>query len=227
MPTSFSWIIWPYHESLGFTSDEFVTGEFRVRLQGNGLTVETEQPESEKSHQEARQLAKRYIGMLGTHLPAPLRLITIEELAPMPAQVSTVRFPWRDEIQRFREAKRRAREELLASGDPTLRRCYAYLDEAREHEEQSLSHLYKVIDAIENEFSGEQKAVQVLRIGKKGKKVKQLASEPARDERHAPKRAEKVQRPSPAERAQAMKDTIAVLRAYERHVMVGKKKFDN
>ena len=218
MPESFTWILGPHHEYLTITSDEFVIEQFRLQLAGNSLKVEVEQSESGNFHAQARQLAEQYIKLLSKYVPLAVRLITIEEFASMPAQSITVRSPNRQEITIIREAIRKARNELLASGDPTLRQCYDYIEDAREHDLESLFFLYKVIDTIENKFGGEKKASEVLKIREELKFVKRLANEPLRDERHAPKPSDVIQRPSGAECARAMEYTISVIRAYEQHL---------
>ena len=218
MSKSFSWILWPYHEYLTITSDEFIVEQFRFQLQGNSLTVEVEQSEGEGLHAQARQLAERYIKWLGDYLGSPLRLKTIEEFKSMPPRMVTVTSPDHKETERIYRAIRKARNELLASGNPMLSQCYDYLQDAREHKGESLFNLYKFIETIEHRFQGERNAIRCLKLGKELKFIKRLANEPVRDERHAPQRPDVVQCPSAANRTHAMEYARSVLRSYEQYL---------
>lgn len=218
MPESFTWILWPNHEYLSVTSDEFVTERFRLRLRGNSLNVEVEQSESGNFHAQARQLAEQYIRLLSKYVPLAVRLITIEEFESMPARMITVRSPNSEEIRRIHRAIGKARSELLASGDPTLRQCYEYIEDAREHDRESLFFLYKLIESVKHRFGGWEQAAKTLKVKKEIEYVKRLANVSGGDQRHAPKPSDVLQRPSGAERTRAMEYSTNIIRAYEKYL---------
>ncbi len=163
MSNKFSWVLYPYHEYLAF-SDEFVVKQLRLRLQGNSLQTEVEQPVNEGVELEARALADRYAKLLRLHLGIPVRVITLEEFGSMPARMITVRSLRQQDRKRVYDAIRKTRNELLASEDATLRRCYDYIQDAREREEESLFHLYKAADVIQNHLGGERLPIRALKI---------------------------------------------------------------
>lgn len=218
MSKVYSWVLWPHHEYLLLLKDEFVVNEFRVLLKGNTLHIELEQSGNGETKSQARELAQKYIKLLFRHLQIPLRLVTVEELASMPATMITGRSLKPEEHGRVCEAIRRARGEMLTSGDPTLRRCYDYIQEAQERERESLFYLYKAIKAIERQLRGEEKSIKVLKVGSELKFVKRLANAPAGDQRHPPKTEDAVRRPRHAEKARALDCAVRILRGYERHV---------
>ncbi len=131
----------------------------------------------------------------------------------------TVRSLARQDRERVYDAIRRARNDLLGSEDHTLRRCYDYIQDAREREKESLFYLYKAIEAIEDKLGGERRAVELLSVGSDLKFVKRLANEPVRDERHAPKDADALQRPDRTDKAMARDCAIRILRAYEDYLL--------
>ncbi len=217
MSKKFSWVLYPHHEYLA-VSDEFVVKGFRLHLQGNSLQVEIEQPANGEVGLEARALADRYARLLRTHLGIPLRAITIKEFGAIPARMFTIRALTRQDRKRVNNAIRRARREILASEDSTLRRCYDYIQDAGEREKESLFYLYKAIESIEDKLGGERKAIEVLGVCSELKFVKRLANEPVRDERHAPKDADALERPDRTDKAMARDCAIRILRAYEQYV---------
>ena len=116
------------------------------------------------------------------------------------------------------EAVRAVRNEMLASGDPALRRCYDYIQAARDTtardiEASPMPDLYKVIETIENALGGEASAIEVLGadVGRALKAVKRAANEPVRDERHAPD--DPIRPRVPADYGRAWEDTRIVVRA--------------
>ena len=218
MSKKFSWVLYPHHEYLA-VSDEFVVKGFRLHLQGNSLQVEIEQPANGEVGLEARALADRYARLLRMHLGIPLRVITLEEFGSMPAGMITVRSLARQDRERVYDAIRRARNDLLGSEDHTLRRCYEYIQDAREREKESLFYLYKAIEAIEDKLGGERKTIEVLNVGSELKFVKRLANEPVKDERHAPKEAGVIERLDRTARTRATECTIRIVRAYEDYLL--------
>lgn len=128
------WILQSFHGILE-ASDEFVVNCFRLRLSGTLLTVEAEE-ESDDAEllSAARDLAYRYAAVLRKHVPGLMNPITLEEFAAMPAQVITVRGATTAERKRLSDGVRRARHEMLVSGEPGLRQIYDYIEQAREDE---------------------------------------------------------------------------------------------
>ena len=219
--TTFSWILYPYDHSLPVLYDEFVITAFRVFIEGNYIRIVLEEPSTPTRELEARQFAEKYTAELGRRLALPLRALTETEFASLPG--------WMDDgysqmpnLQRIprdpRWALRQARGKLLDSTDETLRRCYDYLQDADERSKESLSYLYKTIEAIENKLGGEGVAVAILNVEPALKRVKRLANASDRDERHAPTDPRCVRELTSSERDAALKDTRTVLRAYEMHL---------
>jgi len=93
-----------------------------------------------------------------------------------------------------------------------------YLQDAREHPEESLFFLYKLVKIIDEEFDGERQAIKALRVRKDLKRVKKLANEPARDQRHAPKRGDTLKKTEMADQRRATESATRILRAYENYV---------
>ena len=128
--------------------------------------------------------------------------------------------PTRLDRSRARDTIRKARNELLASGDPALRPCYDYLQTAQEKvhdaDGSAIFDLYKAIETVENALGGEEAACEELGVRKELKSIKRTANEPSRDERHAPE--DPAQPRVPKEHGLAMDHTRAVVRAYERYL---------
>ena len=216
---TFSWVLYPHHEYLAVLGDEFIVKQFRLRVQGNSLQVDVEAPVKEKAEHEARELGERYVKTLASYLAIPLRLVTIEEFQSLPVTGMTIiRGLKKEGQQRVKESIRKARGELLASEDTSLRRCYDYVQDAREHPEESLFYLYKAVEAIEDQVGGEREAIKALDIGDDLKLVKKLANEPARDERRAPKSGEAIKRRETTDKARALESATRVARAYEQYI---------
>jgi hypothetical protein len=118
--------------------------------------------------------------------------------------------------ERVYQAVREVRNEMLAGADAALRRCYDYLQSARERGDDAIFDLYKVVETIENVLGGQEKAGQILHALKEIKALKRAANEPTGDERHAPK--DPASTPPPADLGQAWENTKTVVRAYEVYV---------
>ena len=134
-PTS-DWFLWPSHGDLSCASDEFVVEGFRVRLMGDSVELVFE-GSGACSPGSARALAERYTEALRRRLPGAFVLITAEEFSarttPPFGGMIIARSPRREDRDRVARAVREARNELLASADQALRRCYDYLQDAHEH----------------------------------------------------------------------------------------------
>jgi len=207
-------------------SDEFVAGEFRIRLAGSALELSFE-GSGTPSPAAAQALAEKYIEALRHHIHTPLWLMTEEEMwartAP-PFGVMRVMSASREDRKRTHTAVNGARNELLANADPALRRVYDYLRRAQEEDgrlgDKSIFDLYKAVETIENALGGEAQAGQILGVLKEIKALKRAANEKTSDERHAP--ADPATTPPRADLGRAFENTMAVVRAYEAHLIRGR-----
>jgi hypothetical protein len=181
----FQWFFWPPGE-FASVSDEFCVGLLCLRLLGNLLIVETEATTEEEAAVAAEAIKIRYSEALSKYTAFPIRLITLKELSAMPAQAITVGGLSAKEHSRLTTALRKARADLLGAEHEHLRRCYDYLQDAREDEKNALIYLYKLIETVEDFFGGERKACDVLGVREDLKSIKKLANEFIYDQRHAP-----------------------------------------
>jgi hypothetical protein len=201
--------------------DEYVIDGCRVRIGGNTIDVESGDKDL------AQKLVDRIDELLHRRLPGAYRVVTEEEFLShaassgvgMPVGVLSWWWPGMTEPvrkERIYQAVREIRHEMLAGADATLRRCYDYLQDARERGDDAIFYLHKVVETIENALGGEARAGQTLGVLKEIKDLKRAANEPARDERHAPK--DPASTPLRADLGQAWESTRAVVRAYEAYV---------
>ena len=194
-------------------SDEFVADGFRVRLRSNTLELTFEAP-GQPSSIAARAVAEKYAAVLEKHLARPMTLMTEGEYLELFATIMMNTVVARGERERAARAIREARNELLASADQALRRCYDYLQNAKEHEVSAIFDLYKAIETVENALGGEGRAGVTLGVMKEIKALKKSADVPTGDERHAPK--DPASTPPRADLGQAWENTLAVVRAWRR-----------
>jgi hypothetical protein len=170
----------------------------------------------------AQALAEKYVAVLQRHKITPLWLMTEEEAAarmtPPSGGMMTVISASQADRERTYQAINEARNELLADA---LCRVYDYLRKAQEEDgrlgDDSIFALYKAIETIENALGGEAKAGQILGCLPEIKALKRAANDRAGDERHAP--ADPAAAPSRADIGRAFENTLAVVRAYEAHLM--------
>jgi hypothetical protein len=220
--TRFKWMLWAFTQDYSGLQDEFIADRFRVQLMGNGLEL-TFEGSGVCSSNAAKSLAERYVRTLGRLIVPPLSLITKAEFLartspPFGGQMTGSSIG-RQDRDRARQAVRLARNELLASGDPWLRRCYDHLQDAREHEmnpsaasERTAYHdVYMAMEVLIERFGGKEKAVAAL--GKCVEDAKRLAN----SKRHIKKRE---QRPPPPGNPMAL--AIQAIRAYERYLTSGR-----
>ena len=196
-------------------SDEFVADGFRVRLRSNTLELTFEAP-GPPSSTAARAVAEKYAAVLEKHLARPMTLITEEDYLKTFATTMTNRVSKREELERSQRAIKAARSELLEGADPALRRCYDYLQNARERDDGAIFDLYKVGETIKNVFGGWSQAGEILGVSKELQDLKLVANEPTGDERHAPR--DPASTPRPADLGRARENTKTVVRAYEAYV---------
>ena len=218
-PSTFTWILLPPHGAGFGASDEFVVEGFRVRLMGNSLDLVFE-GSGACPPDAARILAERYVQALGRRLPEGMfTLITTEEFLarttpPFGGMITRVS-PSQPERSRVARAVREARNELLASADQALRRCYDYLQDAHEHAnsptEEAAYAAYKAMEVMIERFGSSKKAVAAL-----GKTVAE-AKKVANDARHIRRKGQ----PPPRGDASARSVELArqAIRSYERYLL--------
>jgi hypothetical protein len=214
-----SWYVYPNPPESIHIQDEYVIDGCRVRMGGNTIDVESGDKDL------AQKIVDGIVELLHRHLPGVYRAVAEEEFlrhtasdVGMPVGIQS-RWPRMTESvrkERVYQAVREVRNEMLAGADAALRRCYDYLQSARERGDDAIFDLYKVVETIENVLGGEEKAGQILHALKEIKALKRAANEPTGDERHAPK--DPASTPPPADLGQAWENTKTVVRAYEVYV---------
>jgi hypothetical protein len=215
-----SWYLEPNPPGSMHIQDEYVIDGCRVRMGGNTIDVESSDRDA------AQRIVDRLDELLHRHLPGVYRVVAEEEFlrytasgSGMPLGVQSHWWPRATEPVRKEgvyQAVRQVRSEMLAGGDAGLRRCYDYLQNARERREDAIFHLHKAVETIENALGGEAQAGQILGVLKEIKALKRAANEPTGDERHAPR--DPASTPSPADLGQAWENTWVVIHAYEAYV---------
>ena len=222
---TFKWMLWSHDGHHFSASDEFVVvaEEFRVSMTGNMLQLSFEAASGTCSPDLAKALAKalaeKYVETLAKHLVMPLTLMeesewmlrTTPPCRPMRAISAN-----REDLSRVRvsSAVREARTELLASADEALRRCYDYLQDAREHlhtpsDQGAYFAAYNAMEVLKGYFGNEEKAIVAL--GNIFKKAKTAANA----KRHIPENVQ--QQPKPSEGVVEM--ATVVIRKYERYLL--------
>jgi hypothetical protein len=212
---AFKWFLWPHHTNVHGVSDEFIAKGFRVHLTGSILEVSFE-VSGTCSPDSAKSLAENYVNALAKHLAKPLSLTTEAEwlarTAP-PFGNMTMIYDDREDRGRVVRAIREARNELLASEDETLRRCYNHLQDARERiytaNEDAAYDAYKAIEVLVERFGDEKKAIAALG------KILKTAKTAANTKRHIPKKGRLQPKPS----VESVELTRQVIRKFERYLL--------
>ena len=171
MTTKLEWALWPA-DSFGTARDEFIVGFLRFQLSRSVLTVALENGQSDQGlRTEAEELADDYVRRLATYFGTHVQLLTLSDLAAMPAWATPSGAPpgLRAEDpslgrHRLAAAIRRARNDILPASEPTPRQCNDYIQNARDHEADCLPELYKMVETIENAFGGEAAAISALSL---------------------------------------------------------------
>jgi hypothetical protein len=173
-PPTFKWMLWAFTQDSSGLQDEFIAGEFRVRLMGNSLEL-TFEGAGVCSPESARSLAESYVQTLSRLIVAPLSLITeadfLARTTPPFGGQMTGSSTWRQDRDRARRAVREARNELLQSADPRLRRCYDHLQDAVEHQmkpspsgERTAYHdVYMAMEVLIERFGSQKEATRSVR----------------------------------------------------------------
>jgi hypothetical protein len=212
---TFKWLLWPRHTNVHGAFDEFIADGFRIQLSGSILEVSFE-ASGTCSPDSAKSLAEKYVKALAKHLGKPLNLLTEAEwlarTVPPFGKMTTI-YVDREDRGRVARAVKQARNELLASEDEALRRCYDYLQDAHERppavSAEAAYDAYKAIEVLEGRFGDERKAVDAL--GNILKKAKRAANE----KRHIP---EKIRLQSKAS-VGPVELTRQVIRKFERYLL--------
>lgn len=216
---TFKWMLWPPHETQLAASDEFVAVAegFRVRLMGNILELSFDEASGTCSPDSARALAEKYVETLAKRLGSLLSLITEAEFlvrTDPPFGTMTTFSLGREGRSGVARAVREARNEVLASADMALRRCYDYLQDAHEGmntlTDEPAFAVYKAMEVLIERFGGEPNAVAAL--GKTLKEAKRVANE---EGRHIPQKGQS-QRNASGRSVELAKE---VVRAYERYLL--------
>lgn len=211
---TFNWMLWPLHGDLSGASDEFIAEGFRVRLIGNRLEVSFE-ASGTCSPEAAKALAEKYVDVLGKRLAMAAALITEAEWSARttpPFGANMTISSTRQDRSRVARAVREARNELLASADEALRRCYDYRQDAHQHVNtaEAVYAIYKAMEVLEERFGNEQKAV--AKLGKQFKAVKRAANE----QRHIEGKWEPMLNPP----ASLVGSAEEVIKQYERYLLM-------
>ena len=218
---TFKWMLWSHYGHHFSAYDEFVVvaEEFRVSMTGNTLQLSFEAASGTCSLDSAKALAEKYVETLAKHLVMPLTLMeesewmlrTTPPCSPMRAISAN-----QEDLSRVRvsSAVREARTELLASADETLRRCYDYLQDAREHvntpsDQGAYFAAYNAMEVLKGHFGNEEKAIAAL--GNIFKRAKTAANA----KRHHQKKGQLQPQPSVVVVEMATK----VIRNYERYLL--------
>jgi hypothetical protein len=221
MPEKFTWILsTALYQGISMM-DEFIADGFRVMLRGGRLELSFEAPGSSSSD-AARALADKYVAVLGKHLVVPPFLMTEEEFSkrttpPFGGNLvmtnRTLGIAWEEHGQIAR-AIRAARGELLAGADESLRRCYDFLQEAREEmtklDGKPAYPVYKAMEVLEEQFD-DSEANAVKALGAVFKQTKRTANE----ERHI----QKKDQPGAKNSRRSVELARETIRAYERYLL--------
>ena len=136
----------------------------------------------------------------------------------MPARTITNRALSTRERANRRAGLQEARRDMIARTHPRLSQCYDYFQFATEDEEHTLIHLYKMVETIEEDYGGEQKAGVVFGM-QEIKAIKRLANDRSpdnsHDQRHAPISPGTGTPLTDAERTSALDDGRGLLRKCE------------
>lgn len=216
--TTFEWNLYSLPESFQTAHDEFIAEGFRIRLMGCILEVSFEAAGT-CSPDSAKVLAQKYVDALGKRLLMTPALLTEEDWlrrTTPPFQGNITISSNREDRDRLKRAIREAREELLATDDDVLRRCYGHLQDAREHmnsaTNQTTVSVYKAMEELKRAFGGEGKAVREL--GNQFKVVGRFANV----ERHVVGKFEPMPQPS----ASLLGRALEVIRKYEQYLLATK-----
>jgi hypothetical protein len=220
---TFKWMLWSPHGHNSGASDEFVVVAegFRVRLMGDTLELSFE-ASGTCSPNSARALAEKYVEALRKCLGKPCSLMTEEDwskrMTPPFGGIRTISTN-REDQGRVASAAREARNELLASEDEALRRCYDSLQDARERmrlldEKGAHVAVYEAMEVLETHFKSKKERVAAL-----GNFHKE-AMTAANTKRHI---LEKVKL-HPTSSVGPIELATEALRRYERHLLVEERK---
>jgi len=213
---TFKQMLWFPGGRFSGSSDNFITSGFRVQLRGNALELSFE-ASSTCSPDLAEALAEKYVEALRKCLGMPPHLMTeaewLKRMTPPFGGMRTI-FTNREDRSRLASAVREARNELLASEDEVLRRCYDLLQDAHErmhtpNDQGAYFAAYEAMEVLGEHFGTENKAIAALgNIFKRSKTA-------ANAKRHHQKKGQLQPQPSVVVVEMATK----VIRNYERYLL--------
>src|SRR5712691_3403162 len=172
-----SWYLYPSEPGFVHIQDEYVIDNCRVRMGGNTIDVESDNKD------RAQGIVDRIGELLHRHLPGAYLVVTEEEFLRYSAVPfgTPLQWPgWREPVRKERvyQAVREIRNEMLAGADAALRRCYDYLQNARERGDDAIFNLYKAVETVQNAMGGQAQAEKILGVEKAIRALKRTANEP-------------------------------------------------
>lgn len=213
---TFKWMLWSPGGHFSAAFDSFITSGFRVQLRGNVLELSFEALGS-CSQDSAEALAEKYVEALRKCLGVPPHLMTeaewLKRTTPPFGAMMTISTNREDRSHVVR-AVREARNELLASEDEALRRCYDLLQDAHErmntpNDQGAYFAAYEAMEVLGEHFGNEKKAKAALGV------IFKEAKTAANARRHNQKKGQPQPKPSVVVVEMATK----VIRNYERYLL--------
>jgi hypothetical protein len=205
-------ILWP-EENWAENRDEFVVDGCRVTLAGARVRVEPLHTGA-----NAQAIADEYVAALREHVGGVTRVLTIQELGALPPRSITIHTSDRRARATRRMQVGRARRDVVVRRRPRLSQCYDYFESAVDDSAHALSHLYKLVESVEEELGGERQAKERLDAATEVNVIKRLANDRSvlsRDQRHAPKTPGTGTRLTLEERSQVLQAGNSILRKFE------------
>jgi hypothetical protein len=209
-------MLWSPGGHFSGASDNFIAGGFRVRLLGVRLEMSFE-ASGTCSQDSAEALAEKYVEALRKCLGMPPHLMTeaewLKRTTPPFGGMMTISTN-REDRSRVARAVREARNELLASEDEALRRCYDLLQDAHErmhtpNDQGAYFAVYEAMEVLGEHFDNEKKAKAALGV------IFKEAKTAANAKRHNQKKGQPQPKPSVVVIEMATK----VIRNYERYLL--------
>jgi len=213
---TFKWMLWSPGGHFSATFDNFITRGFRVQLRGNVLELSFE-ASGTCSQDSAESLAEKYVEALRKCLGMPPHLMTeaewLKRTTPPFGGMRTISTN-REDRNHVARAVREARNELLASEDEALRRCYDLLQDAHErmhtpNDQGAYFAAYEAMEVLGEHFGNEKKAKAALGV------IFKEAKTAANAKRHHQKKGQLQPQPSVVVVEMATK----VIRNYERYLL--------
>ena len=125
-------------------------------------------------------------------------------------------------IEEFEEAiiVERNKSEKIIKDDSTAVKILGYFDDMLEDKTNSWFSGYKIVEAIYDQFNGESKAKEKLKLGKEFNFIKRISNESYRDTRHAPKKGEVKNPPTDEEIEKIVSYSKKIIEAYINYLII-------